>query len=121
MENTYIFAITEDAKGNIWVSTNKGISCYLEGKDTFYNYGHWDNVSAGSFMSGSVAQDAAGIIYFGSINGLCSFTPEMVLEKQEAPAAVITDMKVFGLLKDKESSEELFSLNETTQVKLNYM
>ena len=121
LENTYIFAITEDAKGNIWVSTNKGISCYLEGKDTFYNYGHWDNVPAGSFMSGSVAQDAAGIIYFGSINGLCSFTPEMVLEKQDAPAAVITDMKVFGPLKDKESSEELFSLNETTQVKLNYM
>ena len=44
LTNTHIRAITEDANHNIWVSTNKGISCLLRDKDVFYNYDHWDNV-----------------------------------------------------------------------------
>ena len=71
LTNTHIRAITEDANHNIWVSTNKGISCLLRDKDVFYNYDHWDNVPMGNFMSGSVAKDQNGEIYFGSINGLC--------------------------------------------------
>lgn len=73
LANTHILAITEDADSNIWVSTNKGISCFLRDKGVFNNYDHWDNVPMGNFMSGSVAKDQDGEIYFGSVNGLVPF------------------------------------------------
>ena len=60
--NTNICAIAEDKKGNIWFSNNKGISCYVTSKDCFYNYGHSDDVPAGSFSSSCVTQNKNGWI-----------------------------------------------------------
>ena len=121
LENTHIHSIIEDNNGNIWLSTNKGISCYLDNKGLFYNYGRWDNVPVGSFMSGSVARDSLGVIYLGSLNGLCLFHPERVLEERRAPAAIITDMKIFGPMKEKENNDKILSLNQCPVVDLNYM
>lgn len=121
LTNTHIRAITEDGNGNIWVSTNKGISCLLRDKEVFYNYEHWDNVPMGNFMSGSVAQDQTGEIYFGSINGLCHFDPTFVLEKREAPAAVITEMRIFGPLSNTGTNEKVVDIDGQSKVKLSYM
>ncbi|WP_195370443.1 MULTISPECIES: hybrid sensor histidine kinase/response regulator transcription factor [Parabacteroides] len=119
--NTHIRAITEDNMGNIWLSTNKGISCLLKDQVVFNNYDHWDDVPMGNFMSGSVAKDQGGEIYFGSINGLCHFNPALVLEKREAPAAVITEMKIFGPLGNTGSSEQEVPIDRQSKVKLSYM
>lgn len=121
LTNTHIRAITEDANHNIWVSTNKGISCLLRDKDVFYNYDHWDNVPMGNFMSGSVAKDQNGEIYFGSINGLCRFNPDFVLAKRESPAAVITEMKIFAPLGNAGDNEEVVSIDGQSKVRLKYM
>ena len=121
LTNTHIRAITEDANHNIWVSTNKGISCLLRDKDVFYNYDHWDNVPMGNFMSGSVAKDQNGEIYFGSINGLCRFNPDFVLAKRESPAAVITEMKIFAPLGNAGDNEEVVSIDGRSKVRLKYM
>lgn len=121
LTNTHIRAITEDANHNIWVSTNKGISCLLRDKDVFYNYDHWDNVPMGNFMSGSVAKDQNGEIYFGSINGLCHFNPDFVLTKRESPAAVITEMKIFAPLGNMGDNEEVVSIDGQSKVRLKYM
>lgn len=121
LTNTHIRAIMEDGNGNIWVSTNKGISCLLRDKEVFYNYEHWDNVPMGNFMSGSVARDQTGEIYFGSINGLCHFDPTFVLEKREAPAAVITEMRIFGPLSNTGTNEKVVDINGQSKVELSYM
>lgn len=121
LANAHIRAITEDSHGNIWVSTNKGISCLLINKETFYNYDHWDNVPMGSFMSGSVSADKDGNLYFGSINGLCRFNPELVLEKRNSPAAIITEMRIFGPLRDTGTNEKVMALDGQPEVQLNYM
>lgn len=120
LNNTHIRAITEDGSGNIWMSTNKGISCLLRDKNQIYNYDHWDNVPMGNFMSGSVTRDAGGLIYFGSINGLCYFDPAIVLTRREAPSAVITEMKIFAPLGNGGSNEDVISLNGRSKVKLSY-
>ena len=121
LSNVHIRAITEDNYGNIWVSTNKGISCLLKDKETFYNYDHWDNVPMGNFMSGSVAEDKDGTLYFGSINGLCRFHPDMVLEKRDSPAAIITEMRIFGPLRDTDCNEKVMTLDRQSEVRLSYM
>lgn len=121
LANTHIRAIAEDCHGNIWVSTNKGISCLLKQKETFYNYDHWDNVPMGSFMSGSVFQDKSGILYFGSINGLCRFNPASVLDKRDAPAAIITEMRIFEPLRDMGSNETVMPLGRQSEIRLSHL
>ena len=121
LSNVHIRAITEDNHGNIWVSTNKGISCLLKDKEVFYNYDHWDNVPMGNFMSGSVAEAKDGTLYFGSINGLCRFNPDQVLEKRESPAAIIREMRIFGPLRDTDSNEKVMALEGQSEVRLSYM
>ena len=121
LSNVHIRAITEDNHGNIWVSTNKGISCLLKDKEVFYNYDHWDNVPMGNFMSGSVAEDYDGNIYFGSLNGLCRFNPEMVLAKREAPSAIMTGLRIFVPISERKSEEKMIELHGCPAVRLSYM
>lgn len=87
--NTHIQAINEDRNGNIWFSTNNGISCLCNDGNTLYNYDQHDNLPIANFSRNCTAKDPAGHIYFGSIDGLCSFNPEKVLQKRQAPAACI--------------------------------
>ncbi|MDR0939989.1 MAG: response regulator [Mediterranea sp.] len=120
LANTHIRAIAEDGKGNIWVSTNKGISCLLNGTDGFLNYDHRDNIPTGNFMSGSVAEDESGRIYFGSVGGLCYFSPEAVLAKRQSPEAAITDMKIFTSLGKGGGGEEAVDINGRTRVEMSH-
>ena len=121
LSNVHIRAITEDNHGNIWVSTNKGISCLLKDKEVFYNYDHWDNVPMGNFMSGSVAEAKDGTLYFGSLNGLCRFNPEMVLAKREAPSAIMTGLRIFVPISERKSEEKMIELHGCPAVRLSYM
>ena len=50
LSNVHIRAITEDNHGNIWVSTNKGISCYVERQGWFSIITiDWDECAYGQF------------------------------------------------------------------------
>lgn len=112
LDNIHIKAITEDHQHNIWVSTNKGISCLRQGSNSFINYNYKDNVPQGNFYAGSVAKAADGTIYFGSNNGLCYFQPERVLKKRESARTEITSLTIISntdqedsviyLIKDKD-------------------
>ncbi|CAG9898585.1 Periplasmic ligand-binding sensor domain COG3292 / BaeS-type histidine kinase / OmpR-type DNA-binding response regulator [Bacteroides ovatus] len=118
--NTNICAITEDKKGNIWFSNNKGISCYVTNKDCFYNYGHSDDVPAGSFSSGCVTQSKNGQIYFGSINGVCCFNPDITMNEQPAPMAIVTEMKILGRLSNLENNDMIINLSKGPNVELSH-
>lgn len=118
--NTNICAITEDKKGNIWFSNNKGISCYVTNKGCFYNYDHSDDVPAGSFSSSCVTQSKNGQIYFGSINGVCCFNPDITMNEQPAPAAVVTEMKILGRLSNLENNDMIINLSKGQNVELSH-
>lgn len=118
--NTCIQAITEDQAGNIWFSSNKGIGCYVTKKDCFYYYGHSDDVPAGNFTSASVARNMDGSIYFGSINGVCCFTPNITMSELKTPPAIITEMKIFERLDNQENNDTFVSLLEGKEVELTH-
>lgn len=120
LTNTNICAITEDRKGNIWFSNNKGIGCYVTAKDCFYNYGHFDDVPAGSFSTGCVTQDNRGLIYFGSINGVCCFNPDITMNEQQSPPAIITEMKVLGRLSNLNYNDQIINLSKREHIELTY-
>lgn len=107
LPNTHIRAVAEDKSGNLWASTNTGISCYITAKKVFFNYDHYTNIPQGNFMSGCVNTDNNGIIYFGSINGLCFFNPDIVVDSPQHPAVVITEIKIPGRLTNQKNNESI--------------
>lgn len=120
LPNTHIRAITEDENSNIWVSTNTGISCYIIAQKRFYNYDHFNNIPQGNFMSGCVTKNNDGVIYFGSINGLCFFTPDIAMSKLETPPVVITEMKIFERLETTKNNEIFIPILEKGEVELTH-
>lgn len=120
LANTHIHAIGEDKAGNIWVSTNKGISCFVHSKDTFYNYDHHDHLPMSSFSRGCVAYGQDGNFYFGSINGLCYFNPEQVLQERKSPPAFITNIEIADPINNTGNSQNTIALKGQNNVELNY-
>lgn len=94
LANNNIRAMAFDRDGNLWASTNKGISCKPKGQARFVNYNYKDNVVLGNFNASSVAQGPGGMIYFGSNSGLCYFNPARVLAKRVSPAPIIAEIDV---------------------------
>lgn len=84
LNNIHIRALAEDEAGNIWVSTNKGISCLKDGENSFSNYSTSDNVPLANFNNCCVANLASHSLVFGSTAGLSIFNPEKVTTDRKA-------------------------------------
>ncbi|MDR2916844.1 MAG: response regulator [Tannerella sp.] len=119
LHNTFIRAIAEDADGNIWFSTNAGISCYLKDSDQFRNYNYFDKTPMGSFTNASVTS-YNGTIYFGSINGVRYFDPVSVLNSKETPPVIITEMNIYEKQTALENSHDINYFGKDNKIKLNY-
>lgn len=121
LANTFIWAIEEDENQNIWFSTNQGISCFVRSEESVYNYDFRDNIPMASFTGRSVCKDKNGVMYFGSTNGLCYFTPSYILEKRQAPKAIIGKITVFEPLVSENSNETEISLINKENVRLKHL
>ena len=94
MASNAIKAIAEDYWGNIWISTQVGISSFVEEGQRFNNYDYRDGALYGNYMPHSVARAADGTIYFGSINGVCYFNPADMTSPIQLPPVRFTDFSV---------------------------
>ena len=74
----------------------------------------------GSFSRGSVAYGQDGNFYFGSINGLCYFNPEVVLQERKSPPAFITNIEITDPLNKPENGQSTIALNGQKNVQLKY-
>jgi len=90
-----IFAALEDQNGNLWVSTNKGISKYNTETKTIKNYSAEDGLQDGEFKPHSAFRSKSGMLYFGGVNGYNSFLPDKIIERTYNPRIVLTDFQVF--------------------------
>lgn len=121
LANTFIWAIEEDENQNIWFSTNQGISCFVRNEGNIYNYDFRDNIPMASFIGRSACKDRNGVMYFGSTNGLCYFTPSYILEKRQAPKAIIGKITVFEPLIAENSNETEIPLINKESVRLKHL
>ena len=90
LEDTFVRTIQEDTLGNIWLSTNDGISYWNKEKQKFENYDYRDGIPMGNFIEGSACCTEDGTLYFGSLNGVCYFNPvNLIGERQVASVQII--------------------------------
>lgn len=96
LANNNVYGILEDGRGNLWVSTNKGITVYNpETKDSF-DYNVSDGLKDSQFNLKSFYKNKQGWMYFGTVNGLYYFHPDSLIQNNVAPGVHFTDLKLFN-------------------------
>ncbi|MBN2596839.1 two-component regulator propeller domain-containing protein [Labilibaculum sp.] len=123
--NNVTYAIEEDKQGNLWISTDNGLSKFNPKTESFQNYFVKDGLLSNQFYWSASAADENGKLYFGGIAGLNYFMPENVESYHEASKPVFTEFSVFN--RPVEIGQEYHSnvilnksISETNSIELSY-
>jgi signal transduction histidine kinase/ligand-binding sensor domain-containing protein len=96
LPNNVIYGILDDEYGRLWLSTNKGLSCFEPKSKTFINYDINDGLQSSEFNAGAYTKGVNGELLFGGINGMNRFYPQRFRKNPTIPAIVLTDLMVNG-------------------------
>lgn len=96
LPNNVIYGVLGDKQGNIWLSSNRGISKYNPKTNSFTNYDVDDGLQSKEFNGQSCYQNKFGEMFFGGINGFNIFHPDSIRDNPYEPQIAITDFKLFG-------------------------
>jgi ligand-binding sensor domain-containing protein/signal transduction histidine kinase len=91
LPNDTVHGILEDELGNLWLSTNRGISCLdpRSGKARTFDVGQ--GLQGHELNFGASHRGPRGEMFFGGVQGLTAFFPRRVLEPpHEVPPVAIT-------------------------------
>lgn len=94
LPNDFIYGILADNQGDLWLSTNGGITKYDPKKEIFYNYDEMDGLQNNEFNYCSYFKGKMGELFFGGVKGLNRFYPEEIKNNPYLPKVVITSIKV---------------------------
>lgn len=94
LSNSVIYKILEDENGNLWVSTNKGISTFDVKKSTFKNFTYHNGIQQSTFNLGAGLKTSSGEMFFGGLDGFNYFNPKALYQNKNTPQLVITDLKI---------------------------
>ena len=92
LPNGVVYGILEDEEGNLWLSTNFGISRFDPETETFRNYDAGDGLQSNEFNSNAYAKGQYGEFYFGGINGLTVFHPSRIVDNTYVPQVTLTSL-----------------------------
>ena len=96
LPNNVVYGILEDSYGRLWMSTNRGISCFNPETEKFRNFTEADGLQSNQFNTSSCYRTSDGEMYFGGINGLTTFRPELLQDNPYTPPVVITKLQLFN-------------------------
>jgi signal transduction histidine kinase/ligand-binding sensor domain-containing protein len=96
LANNVVYGMLKDNKGNLWLSTNYGISKFDTKTEQFKNYDRNDGLPTDEFNTGAFAMDKKRNFYFGGIEGLLIFSPDSISNSTYEPNIAVTNFKVFN-------------------------
>ena len=116
-----ILTIVGDEKGNLWMSTENGISSYNTIQQVFRNYNRHDGIINSGFSEAACAVRKDGTICFGANNGLYRFNPLFFKEDQKIVPLEFTGFQLFNkeMVPGKGSVLEN-TISETGNIRLKY-
>ena len=114
LNNNFVYGIVPDTKGNLWISTNGGISRLIINNNKFYNYGLSEGLQGYEFNSNAFYKTNDGTIYFGGVNGFNYFNPSNIIEQPFDPTLQINEIKI------NNQPVSLASFNNHTNYTLGY-
>jgi len=122
LPSNIIYRIEADDNGNLWLSTDNGLSMFDPRKETFRNYDASDGLQGNQFFWGASFKDKNGELFFGGTNGFNVFDPDQLKNNDHIPPVVITSFQIFnkpvGI--DKEDSPLKSAITSTKEIELLY-
>ena len=97
--NNVIYAILPDNIGNLWLSSNKGITRFNPedtNKQTAENFTKINGLQAFEYNTGAYFKHNNGQLFFGGIDGVNWFDADEVTYNQAKPKTVLTKFEIFG-------------------------
>jgi ligand-binding sensor domain-containing protein/GGDEF domain-containing protein len=92
MKSRTVYAIEEDLEGDLWISSNKGISRYSNQKKSFKHFDLSHGLVDIEYNHGAVFSDSQNNLYFGAGKGVTSLSPKIIKSEQVAPLIRLTDI-----------------------------
>lgn len=96
LPNNVIKSILEDEQGNLWLSTNKGLSRFDPTNETFQNYDVNDGLQSNEFSELTAFKTRDGKMIFGGVNGLSAFYPSNIVNNKVNAETVFTNFSIFN-------------------------
>ncbi|MBR6605059.1 MAG: response regulator [Prevotella sp.] len=120
LANNSISSIIEDAKGNIWASTESGLSMIYDKDMKVKTYHFNGNIERNIYSDDCAMKLNDGRLLFGTRYGVNIITPESGKEvATTAPMATITDIRINGILASDSCMLE-FAPNYCKEIELDY-
>lgn len=119
MPNNVVYGILEDSSGQIWLSTDRELPALHRKRKNFANFTESDGLQSNQFTS-SYCRTSTGQMYFGGIEGITTFRPELLLDNPYAPPVVITRLQLFNktVRPDDETGILTKNISETKRITL---
>ena len=93
-----IKGIEEDRKGDLWISTDNGLTRYNPDTGDNRTYYARDGLLSNQFNAySSHCADSYGNLYFGGLGGITSFDPMNVTDNKETCPPIITGLRLFNV------------------------
>ncbi len=122
LPNNVIYGLLHDDVNRLWMSTNKGISCFDPAKETFQNYEEKDGLQSNEFNHDAFMKGSDGTLYFGGLNGFNYFDPREIIPNAVIPQVAFTDFRIRNLSITPKQSDAVLSspIYMTKSVELPY-
>jgi PAS domain S-box-containing protein len=91
-----VYGILSDANGDIWTSSNRGLSRLRPSTGAIANYDVANGLPNNEFNGGAQYRAANGELYFGGISGYTHFRPEAILTNAHPPQLALTRVQVMN-------------------------
>lgn len=90
LPNNVVYGMLSDHDGNLWLSTNQGLSCFNIQHKRFRNYTTEDGLMGNEFNRGQFYKSTSGQLFFGGVDGITWFNPSEILNagNTESPIAI---------------------------------
>lgn len=103
LPNNFIYGLLTDKRGDLWLSTNKGLSrAHIAVDDenlpvlTFRNYTVKDGLQSNEFNSFGYHEDENGQFWFSGVGGINWFHPDSIKDDLVTPIPIIKQVNVFN-------------------------
>ncbi|MBS1744046.1 MAG: hypothetical protein JST81_13515 [Bacteroidetes bacterium] len=96
LPNNVIYGLLSDSAGNIWLSSNKGISCLNPQNNVVRNFSILDGLPGDEFNRHEYFKHPNGELLFGGVEGGVIFNPSAVLKKERAPDIIFTGLSIYN-------------------------
>lgn len=108
LPSDYIFKVLEDNRGNMWVTTSRGLACLNPNTGAIQVFTSINGLLNDQFNYSSGYKDKNGKMYLGSVKGMISFNPDQFLPDTFVAPVYITGFNVKNKPTSQEDKRDLF-------------